>query len=73
MESAEKMPLVGDQGLVLKSKAKHAAISSALKKPFVFSQKPFVVQYEVNFQNGQDCGGAYLKVKVSYIFGIIFM
>ncbi|KAK4319515.1 hypothetical protein Pmani_009553 [Petrolisthes manimaculis] len=62
VEPAEKMPLVGDQGLVLKSKAKHAAISSSLKKPFVFNQKPFVVQYEVNFQNGQDCGGAYIKL-----------
>lgn len=56
------MPLIGDRGLVLKSKAKHAAISVPLKKTFIFSAKPLVVQYEVNLQNGQECGGAYIKV-----------
>lgn len=49
-------------GLVLKSKAKHAAISSRLLKSFDFTDKPRVVQYEVNMQEGQDCGGAYLKL-----------
>lgn len=52
----------GDLGLVLKSKAKHAAISSRLKKPFHFHDKPFVVQYEVLLQEGQECGGSYLKL-----------
>lgn len=49
-------------GLVLKSKARHAAISSLLAKPFKFEKKPLVVQYEVIFQEGQECGGAYLKL-----------
>lgn len=40
----------GDLGLVLKSKAKHAAIAARLNKPFVFSDKPLVVQYEVTLQ-----------------------
>ncbi|XP_071550099.1 calnexin-like isoform X2 [Panulirus ornatus] len=62
VESAERMALTGDRGLVLKSKAKHAAISVPLKKPFIFNTKPFVVQYEVNLQNGQECGGAYIKL-----------
>ncbi|KAG0711660.1 Calnexin [Chionoecetes opilio] len=62
LEGAEKMPLTGDRGLVLKSKAKHAAISVPLKKPFYFTDKPLVVQYEVNLQNGQDCGGSYIKL-----------
>nr|AIF71174.1 calnexin [Penaeus japonicus] len=62
VEAAERMALTGDRGLVLKSKAKHAAIAAPLKKPFVFSNKPLVVQYEVNLQNGQDCGGAYIKL-----------
>ncbi|XP_064116003.1 calnexin-like isoform X2 [Macrobrachium nipponense] len=62
VEAQERLALSGDQGLVLKSKAKHAAISAPLKKPFVFSSKPFVVQYEVNLQNGQECGGAYIKL-----------
>ena len=39
--------LQGDRGLVLKSRAKHAAISSRLTKPFHFLTKPLVVQYEV--------------------------
>lgn len=46
----------------MKSKAKHAAISSRLNKPFVFSSKPFVVQYEVTLQEGQECGGSYIKL-----------
>jgi calnexin len=51
-----------DLGLVLKSKAKHAAISSHLNRPFVFNTKPLVVQYEVTLQNGQECGGSYIKL-----------
>jgi calnexin len=46
----------------LKSKAKHAAISSRLNRPFVFGNKPLVVQYEVALQDGQECGGSYLKL-----------
>lgn len=49
-------------GLVLKSKAKHAAISSRLSKPFKFGTKPLVVQYEVTLQDGQECGGSYIKL-----------
>lgn len=52
----------GNLGLVLKSKARHAAVSTLLTKPFYFEDKPLIVQYEVNFQEGQECGGAYLKL-----------
>ncbi|GFS20500.1 calnexin-like protein [Elysia marginata] len=51
-----------DLGLILKSKAKHHAISAKLDKPFMFDGKPFIVQYEVKFENGMDCGGAYIKL-----------
>ena len=51
-----------DRALVLKSKAKHAAIAAKLDKPFNFQNNPLFVQYEVNFQNGMDCGGAYIKL-----------
>ncbi|XP_014091866.3 calnexin isoform X2 [Bactrocera oleae] len=52
-----------DIGLVLKSKAKHAAIASKLNKPFTFkSDTPLVVQYEVTMQEGQECGGSYIKL-----------
>lgn len=47
---------------MLKSKARHAAVAAELSEPFYFKDKPLVVQYEVNFQEGQECGGAYLKL-----------
>ncbi|KAF5302935.1 hypothetical protein FQA39_LY02115 [Lamprigera yunnana] len=62
IEAPSKDGLVGDLGLVLKSKAKHAAIASSLIKPFIFNTKPLIVQYEVILQDGQECGGAYLKL-----------
>ena len=66
VESSADAVLEGDQGLVLKSKAKHHAISSRLVKQFQFSQdKPLVVQYEVKFQNPMECGGAYIKLLAS--------
>lgn len=52
IESPKKQVWRNDFGLVLKSKAKHAAIASKLSKPFVFNNKPFVVQYEVTMQVG---------------------
>lgn len=62
IEEPSDNPLRNDLGLVLKSKAKHHAVSANLKKPFDFSGKPFIVQYEVKFQEGQECGGAYIKL-----------
>lgn len=62
IEFPKKPLLPNDLGLVLKSKAKHAAIASRLNRPFVFSDKPLVVQYEVNLQDGQECGGSYIKL-----------
>ncbi|XP_020811300.1 calnexin isoform X1 [Drosophila serrata] len=62
-ESPQRIVWANDLGLVLKSKAKHAAISAPLRKPFDFKQdKPLVVQYEVTLQEGQECGGSYLKL-----------
>ncbi|KAL8617206.1 hypothetical protein ACOMHN_014376 [Nucella lapillus] len=55
-------PIDGDFGLIMKSKAKHHAVACELDKPFEFKGKPLVVQYEVRFQNGLDCGGAYIKL-----------
>ena len=62
VEAPQRTILKNDLGLVLKTKAKHAAISSRLSKPFVFTDKPLVVQYEVTMQEGQDCGGSYIKL-----------
>ncbi|XP_067903727.1 calnexin isoform X3 [Heterodontus francisci] len=56
----QKMP--GNKGLVLKSRAKHHAIATYMQRPFHFKDLPLIVQYEVYFQNGIQCGGAYLKL-----------
>uniref|UniRef100_H2S6R7 Calnexin n=1 Tax=Takifugu rubripes TaxID=31033 RepID=H2S6R7_TAKRU len=62
VEQLKENRVPGDQGLVLKSRAKHHAIAAMLARPFVFKDEPLVVQYEVNFQDGIDCGGAYIKL-----------
>ncbi|XP_055975070.1 calmegin [Sorex fumeus] len=62
IEELKENRVPGDRGLVLKSRAKHHAISAILAKPFIFADEPLIVQYEVNFQDGIDCGGAYIKL-----------
>ncbi|XP_012687356.2 calnexin isoform X2 [Clupea harengus] len=62
VEDMKDTKLPGDKGLVLKSRAKHHAISAWLLRPFNFDTMPLIVQYEVNFQTGIDCGGAYIKL-----------
>ncbi|KFQ20671.1 Calnexin, partial [Mesitornis unicolor] len=62
VEELKENTVPGDRGLVLKSVAKHHAISAMLTKAFIFDDKPLIVQYEVNFQEGIDCGGAYIKL-----------
>ncbi|CAG7830867.1 unnamed protein product [Allacma fusca] len=58
----QRVIFTNDRALILRSKAKHAAISAKLNRRFDFNTKPLLVQYEVNFQNGMDCGGAYIKL-----------
>ncbi|CAI5784339.1 calmegin isoform X2 [Podarcis lilfordi] len=62
IEPLKENTVPGDRGLVLKSVAKHHAISAMLTQPFIFDSKPLIIQYEVNFQDGIDCGGAYVKL-----------
>ncbi|KAH7338696.1 calnexin [Rhizoctonia solani] len=61
-ESSVRPAIVGDKGLVAKSKASHHAISAPLATPLDPTGKPFVVQYEAKFQKGGNCGGGYLKL-----------
>lgn len=50
-EPPQRLVYRKDNGLVMKSKAKHSAISARLQKPYVFEDdKVFVVQYEVTLQ-----------------------
>lgn len=44
VEQLKENKVPGDQGLVLKSRAKHHAISAILDKPFVFQDEPLVIQ-----------------------------
>ncbi|PIO23036.1 hypothetical protein AB205_0156670, partial [Aquarana catesbeiana] len=46
VEELKENKLSGDLGLVLKSTARHHAISSKLYKPFTFEDKPLIVQDE---------------------------
>ncbi|KAG7452130.1 Calreticulin-domain-containing protein [Guyanagaster necrorhizus] len=52
----------GDLGLVAKTKAAHHAISAAFADSVDFKTEPLVVQYEVKYQKGGNCGGGYLKL-----------
>ncbi|KAI0800778.1 Calreticulin family-domain-containing protein [Fomes fomentarius] len=62
VEDAVEPSIEGDKGLVAKSKAAHHAISAPFSQPIGFSEKPLVVQYEVKYQKGGNCGGGYLKL-----------
>ncbi|XP_015794452.1 calnexin-like [Tetranychus urticae] len=52
----------GDYGLRMRSKSKHHAISRKLDQEFNFTGSPLIIQYDVQFRNGQECGGAYIKL-----------
>ncbi|OTF81451.1 calnexin-like protein [Euroglyphus maynei] len=54
-----------DLALITKSKARHHAYATKLDKIYKFNSKPFILQYEAQFRNGQECGGAYLKLLAS--------
>lgn len=45
-----------------KNKAAHHAISAPFKNTIKFADKPLVVQYEVKYQKGGNCGGGYIKL-----------
>lgn len=44
MEQLKENKVPGDQGLVLKSRAKHHAVAALLDKPFVFQDEALVIQ-----------------------------
>lgn len=63
VEESTRFPaIVGDKGLVAKTKAAHHAISAPLEKPLDPKGKTLVVQYEAKFQKGGNCGGGYVKL-----------
>ncbi|KHN84996.1 Calnexin [Toxocara canis] len=58
----KKKVIDGDLGLIVKTKARHHAVAAQFSKPFTFSGKPLVAQYEVKYEEGQECGGGYIKL-----------
>jgi len=61
-EFSKPQGLPGDTGLVVSSKAKRHAIATVLPTPFAPAGVGLVLQYELQLQNGLECGGAYLKL-----------
>lgn len=57
-----KVVMENDYGLVACSKARHHAIAVAVPKPIDFSTDELVIQYEVKYEDGQECGGGYMKL-----------
>ena len=62
VEEPSTVVIEGDKGLVAKTKAAHHAISAPFEHAIDFSEKPLVVQYEVKYQKGGNCGGGYIKL-----------
>ncbi|MBA0757165.1 hypothetical protein Gotri_020277 [Gossypium trilobum] len=50
-----------DYGLLVSEKARKYAIVNELNEPVSLKDGSTVLQYETRFQNGLECGGAYLK------------
>jgi len=61
-QPTEFQGLPGDKGLVATEKARHYGAAAAFSKPWDPKGKELVLQYEVRLQQGQECGGAYVKL-----------
>jgi hypothetical protein len=62
VEEPQTSVIEGDLGLVAKNKAAHHAISAPFPVAVDFKDQPLVVQYEVKYQKGGNCGGGYVKL-----------
>ncbi|KAG8876267.1 hypothetical protein FRB97_004309 [Tulasnella sp. 331] len=62
VEEPSEIIIKGDKGLVAKTKATHHAISAPFASSINPKGKPLVIQYEVKFQKGGNCGGGYMKL-----------
>jgi len=54
--------LIGDLGLEVPEEAKHYGISASFPALKGAKEVPFVLQFEVQFQDGLQCGGSYVKI-----------
>ena len=58
-------PFDQDKGLLLEKEMKRYGVAAPFASPLDVTDKPFVLQYEVELTGGLTCGGAYLKVLAS--------
>lgn len=61
-KQTEYVAIVGQKSLVMKTEAAFYAISKKFNEPFVNEGRDLVFQFEVKFQHGISCGGAYFKL-----------
>jgi len=54
--------LIGDMGLLVPIEAQHYGISTQFPAIVGAKEVPFVFQFEARFQEGHQCGGAYVKL-----------
>ena len=57
-----KPTLECDKALITEIPASHYGIATLFDKPIDLTEKDLVVQYEVRYQKGLECGGAYIKL-----------
>ncbi|KAJ2776465.1 hypothetical protein H4R18_005655 [Coemansia javaensis] len=68
-EVTELAGIGGDRALVVKSEARHHAVSAQLAAPLDPAQHGLVLQYEVKLQQTLNCGGAYAKLLTAPLSG----
>jgi len=59
----KKAQIPGDKGLIVTQKAKHYGMSALVTSPV---GSTFSIQYETRFDEGINCGGAYLKFPTGF-------
>jgi len=62
LEKRAKEALLGDVGLLVPTEARHYGAAATFAPIQGKKEVPFVVQFEVRFQDGLQCGGSYIKL-----------
>lgn len=62
VEKRTKEALIGDLGLLVPEEAKHYGVAATFPPLEGAKGVPFVVQFEVKFQDSLTCGGSYIKL-----------
>jgi len=62
VEKRAQEALVDDLGLVVSEEAKHYGAHVTFKPIIGQKETPFIVQFEVKFQESLTCGGSYIKI-----------